>query len=573
MSKKHSLAKAIFFLVLGILLMFAEFSAAQEVQVADIPPTLVRESVAALPSAPIRELLAKGVHPRLRWGRFPDFQPQLQQLYERNGFNPLWIRDGGPTPQARIIAASLGKANQNGLDPADYDADLLGREVKSVTPATKPREIASLDVALSLSAMRYLSSLYLGRVNPRRANFGFSIEQKKVDLSVLIEKISRSDNPQGLVEGMAPKLPLYGRLKEALARYRTLSGLEVPAMSFGRKLSPGGHHKDIPALRRYLAAIGDLKEPQAETADSELYDPALVAAVKSFQERHGLATDGIIGKGTVTALQIPTADRINQIQLGLERLRWLPSELLAPYLVVNIPSFELYGSRNGEGLGHQDLKMNVIVGQATSGRNTPVFHADMTYVTFHPYWNVPSTIAAKELVPALQRNPGYLARHNMEIVSGYSARAAVYAPTSQNIARLASGSLRIRQRPGAANALGLVKFAFPNDNSIYLHSTPSKGLFNRARRDFSHGCIRVQEPSKLAEWVLAEEEGWTRKRIESAMAARAPRTVTLKKPIPVYVFYSTVLADEDGRVRFFEDIYGHDRTLAKLLAKGFPYSS
>lgn len=547
--------------VLAFLLLFAGASGAQE-------------PVADIPSTHIQSLLREGVHPRLRWGSFADYQALLNRLYQQNGFNPLWFRDGRPSPQAAATVASLRGADARGLDSGDYDADLLGRWLKSPQLAGNPREIAAFDVGLSLSAMRYLSNLYIGRINPRLVDFGLSVEPKKVDLPNLIEQLSRSDNPKALVDGMEPKLPLYRNLKEALARYRALAKeTQAPAVSFPAKFGPGGHHKDIPVLRRYLAVLGDLKEIPPGMAEVETYDPDLVAAVKSFQERHGLGPDGVIGKGTVAAISVPPAERVRQIQLALERLRWLPDGIQGPYLIVNIPSFQLFGSRDGEGFGQHDIQMNVIVGAAVNGRHTPVFHADMTYVTFNPYWNVPLKIAAKELAPALRRNPGYLARNNMEIVSGFGANAPAYAPTPENIEMLATGALKIRQRPGASNALGLVKFAFPNNNNIYLHSTPSKGLFQRARRDFSHGCIRVQEPVKLAEWVLAEQGEWTRERIESAMAGRTPRTVTLKQPIPVYIFYSTVLADRDGRASFYQDIYGHDRTLETLLAKGFPYPS
>lgn len=195
----------------------------------------------------------------------------------------------------------------------------------------------------------------------------------------------------------------------------------------------------------------------------------------------------------------------------------------------------------------------------------------MTYVIFHPYWNVPHKITVKEFLPAIRRDPAYLARHNLEIVPNFAPNAPVYTPTDETLAMLASGVLKLRQKPGPRNALGLVKFAFPNNNNVYLHSTPSKGLFQRTRRDFSHGCIRVQDPVRLAEWVLAEQGEWTRERIMAAMAGQNPRTVTLKRPIPVYIFYSTVLADRSGRVSFYEDIYGHDRLLRTLLAKGFPY--
>lgn len=563
MTRVHLHLGAFFrFAVGAVLLLLAEAAIAQE-------------SGADPVASAIQALLKEGKHPRLRWGRFPDYQAQLNELYGQNAASPLWVKEGKPTQQAITLIASLDEADDKGLNSADYDADLLRRWLDAPElRAANPQEVASFDVALSLSGMRYLSNLYLGRINPRKVEFKLDIEPKKVDLPNLVQKIAQSDRPKAMIDAMEPKLPVYGALKEALVRYRALAkDTPVPMLAFPAKFSPGAHHKDVPALRRLLRALGDLKEIPPGMENSETYDPELAAAVKSFQQRHGLGADGVIGKGTVARLNIPLAERVKQIQFGLERLRWLPEDAKRLYLIVNIPSFQLYGSRDGDGFGHHDIQMNVIVGEAMDGHNTPVFHSDMTYVIFHPYWNVPDTIAAKELIPAIRRNPGYLARNNMELVANFATNTASYAPTPENLGRLAAGGLRIRQKPGPRNALGLVKFAFPNNNNVYLHSTPAKGLFQRARRDFSHGCIRVQDPTRLAEWVLAEQPEWTRERIESAMAGQTPKTVTLKQPIPVYIFYSTVLADGDGRVNFYEDIYGHDKTLEALLAKGFPYPS
>jgi murein L,D-transpeptidase YcbB/YkuD len=299
----------------------------------------------------------------------------------------------------------------------------------------------------------------------------------------------------------------------------------------------------------------------------------LAEAVKSLQKRQGLTADGVIRAPTLSQLNVPTADRIAQIQMGMERLRWLPEYIRGPYLMVNIPSFQLFGSRNdaGTGLGQHDVQMNVIVGEAVDGRHTPVFHADMTSVMFRPYWNVPFKISAKELLPLARRNPGYLAHSNLELVSSFAPNAPVYQPTAGNIEMLATGALKLRQKPGPRNALGLVKFTFPNNNNIYLHSTPSKGLFQRARRDFSHGCIRVQDPVRLAEFVLQAQGEWSKDRIEAAMNRGNPKTVTLKQEIAVYILYSTVLANEQGQASFHPDIYGHDVMLQNLLARGFPY--
>jgi murein L,D-transpeptidase YcbB/YkuD len=418
-----------------------------------------------------------------------------------------------------------------------------------------------------------VSNLYLGRINPRSVGFGLNIELKRLDLPKRVREIALSLQPEALVAEMEPHFPIYGPLKDALIRYRALAR-EVPFLRFGfpAKFSPGMSHRDVPALRKMLVALGDLSEVTPGSEHSEIYDQALARAVKAFQLRHGLADDGVIGKGTLSRLSTPIAERLKQIQLGLERLRWLPADVRGLYLIVNIPSFKLYGSRIGDGLGQFDIQMNVVVGEAIDGRSTPVFHADMTTVNFRPYWNVPDAIAIKELVPEILKDPAYLQKNNMEIVASFASTAVPLAADPAAIAKLSNGTLKLRQKPGLKNALGLVKFSFPNNNNVYLHSTPSINLFNRARRDFSHGCIRVQDPVALAEWVLTDNGDWPRERVVEAMEkGESSLRVGLKKPIPVYIFYSTVMADPDGRVSFYEDIYGHDRTLQVLLARGFPY--
>jgi len=560
---------------LGIFLRFAVTVLALGSGVAGVVRADAPELIPDTPAVHIQSLLKEGAHPKLRWGKFPDYKAQLEQLYRQNGLAPLWLHGGKPTPQAQALVASLGEADNKGLSAADYDAEILGQWLGEIGATTaNPRDIASFDVALSLSAMRYVSNLYLGRINPNNIDYGLSIEPKRVDLPNLIQKIAQSQQPAAMIDSLEPKFPVYERLKAALPRYRRLAKEVAPVQfSFPPKFGPGDRHKDVPALRRLLHALGDLQEIKPASAASEVYGPELAEAVKRFQQRHGLAADGVIGKGTLNQLNFPLADRLRQIQLGLERLRWLPEQIHGNYLVVNIPSFQLFGFRNGSAFGRSDLQMNVIVGEAVDGRHTPVFHSEMTYIIFRPYWNLPYKITVKEMLPQILGNPGYLAKNSLELVPNFSPNAPTYEPNFRNIEMLTTGTLKLRQKPGPKNALGLVKFAFPNHNNIYLHSTPSKGLFKKARRDFSHGCIRVEDPVGLAEFILADSGEWTRERIESAMNGDKPKTVTLKQAVPVYIFYSTVLADEVGNVSFYEDIYGHDLILSDLLAKGFPYPS
>lgn len=535
--------------------------------------SMVPRVMAESESPEVQNLLKSHKHPRLRWGDFSDVVKPLTQLYDQPEPALLWTHEGNPTPQAKAMVESLAGADDRGLNSADYDAELLGKWIRdSDLSAADAAELASFDVALSIAATRYVTNLQAGRINPRSVGFGLNVEPKRLDAPKRVKELTQTDHTKDLLAGLEPQFPMYKPLKQGLLRYRKLAK-EIPHLRFGfpAKFTPGMSHKDVPALRKLLVALGDLKSIKPGTETSELYDGDLATAVKAYQIRHGLGDDGVIGKGTLARLSTPIADRLKQIQLGLERLRWLPTDVRGRYLIVNIPSFKLYGARAGEGPGQHDIQMNVVVGEAIDGRNTPVFHSDMTLVTFRPYWNVPDGIAAKEVVPEALKNGHYLEKNSMEIVPNFSPQAVAAEPSKANLDKVAVGALKIRQKPGPTNALGLIKFSFPNTNNVYLHSTPSKGLFNRDRRDFSHGCIRVQDPAKLGEWVLNDGGEWPKQRIEEFMNGPASKTINIRKPIPVYILYSTVMADVDGKLSFFEDIYGHDRTLQVLLAKGFPY--
>lgn len=522
----------------------------------------------------IQQILKSGKHARLRWGNFADVSKSLSALYMPADV-PLWTRDGVPTAQAKAILEVLSLADDVGLNAADYDVGLLSEWIKSPALRSAPHESAAFDVAMSVAVSRYAGNVAFGRINPKSVGFALDVEPRRPLVLKALRELPQAANPKGLLASLEPDFPIYRPLKEALVRYRRLA-VEIPKarFAFPAKFTPGMSHPDVPALRKLLTALGDFPASLGPGSDaSQVYDPALVAAVKAFQIRHGIGDDGVIGKGTLSRLVVPVPDRLKQIQLGLERLRWLPANVKGLYLIVNIPAFKLYGARAGEGIGQHELQMNVVVGEAIDGRNTPVFHSEMTTVTFRPYWNVPEAIATKEIVPALLKQASYLTKNNMEIVANFAQSAQALEPSHDTIERLAAGAVKVRQKPGPENALGLYKFSFPNTNNVYLHSTPSKGLFNRDRRDFSHGCIRVQDPLALAQWVLEENGDWGRERIETFANGEVTKTINLKRAIPVYILYSTVMADPQGRISFYEDIYGHDRTLQVLLARGFPYGS
>jgi murein L,D-transpeptidase YcbB/YkuD len=318
-----------------------------------------------------------------------------------------------------------------------------------------------------------------------------------------------------------------------------------------------------------LRALGDL--PSSVVAVSaDVYADPLVSAVRSFQVRHGLEPDGVIGRATMAALAVPLARRVTEIEFSLERLRWLPDFTNARVIAVNIPTFQLFAWEATRVNGVPAFSTRAIVGKAMR-TETPVFVEELNEVVFRPFWNIPRSILRGEILPALAKNSGYLAEHGMDIVDGPGDEAPVVAADEQSIARLRAGTLRLRQRPGPANALGLVKFVLPNDDNVYLHGTPAPALFGRARRDFSHGCVRVDDPASLAEWVLAGQ-GWTRERIAGAMQGTRTQRVRLARPIQIVLFYLTAAVAADGTMHFADDIYGHDQRLASVLARPRPTS-
>jgi murein L,D-transpeptidase YcbB/YkuD len=314
-------------------------------------------------------------------------------------------------------------------------------------------------------------------------------------------------------------------------------------------------------------ALGDLPAGTVAATGSTEYRGALVDGVKRFQRRHGLALDGIIGRSSDVALRIPIATRVRQIELALERLRWLPHLGEQRLLAINIPMFRVWAWDAIPPDGEPLFGMDVIVGRALRTQ-TPVFVEQLQELIFRPYWNVPSSIVRHEILPRLDRDPEYLRRERMEIVLGPGDDARVVADTPENLVRLRQGTLRLRQRPGPQNALGLVKFVFPNSENVYMHGTPAQALFSRSRRDFSHGCVRVENPIALAEWALKEQPQWTRDRIVAAMTGTQSIRVPLLKPIQVILFYTTAaVMPDDGTIHFAEDIYLHDALLDRALAR------
>jgi len=521
--------------------------------------------------AAIREVVAAARHPALRRPDFQRHRSEMEGLYGRLDFAPVWLAGGAPGRQAREAIDVLKESETRGLSSEDYDvAWLEAAWAESQAQGLAARDLGLFDAGLSVAYMRQLSDVHVGRVNPRRVRIDVDVEVKKWVLHEAVRQALDRDRVRAVVDEAEPPFEQYRRLKAALPPLRSLAAdASLGPVPPVRKLTPGDAYAGVPALSRLLAALGDLPPEHASAVSTGAepeprYEGALVEAVKRFQGRHGLTPDGVVGAATFARLNLTMADRVRLVELALERLRWLPPPPEGPVIIVNIAGFRLWAVELPLAGAPPALTMNVVVGRALRTQ-TPVIREEMKHVVFRPYWNIPASILRNETLPALRRDPHYLAEQEMEIVAGDRDDSPVVEATPENLAKAGRGGYRIRQRPGSKNALGRVKFVFPNNANVYMHDTPSRGVFARDRRDLSHGCVRVAEPVALAEWVLRGVPGWDRERIERAMAADRPQQVNLPRAIPVLLFYATAVADARGQVAFFEDIYGHDRRLDEML--------
>ena len=513
----------------------------------------------------IRALIARGSLPQLRHPDFATLRQALDDSYSTGSYAPLWLAIGS-TP---AVLAELKDAPSHGLNAKDYDVAWLEGEVNAIAAGDRaPDRVARADVALTVSFFRLLSDLHDGRVSPERAGFKLDVPNRPVDLVAVVRQGKQTGLWHEAVLAVEPQFVLYRRLEAELGLYRVLALQPVPALpplpAGKSKIAPGDSYAGIDAITERLRLVGDLADEDPAPMGNK-YEGALVDAVKRFQDRHGLKADGVIGRDTLQQLGVPLSDRVRQIELSLERLRWLPKLPAGhPVIAVNVPSFRLWAFANGGDDTAAQLTMPVIVGRAAGARETPIFIGEMRYIEFSPYWNVPPAILRSETVPRLQRDPGYWQSEGFEAVP-VAGGAPITELNAQTLEGLKSGSLRIRQRPGPKNALGAVKFVLPNTMDIYLHSTPAQQLFSETRRDFSHGCIRVEDPPALAAFVLRDQPEWTKERIAEAMSSGKSNTAKLLEPLPVVIFYTTAIVDSTGAMHFTSDIYGYDRKLEALL--------
>jgi len=468
------------------------------------------------------------------------YTEQFNDFYKHRNYEFAWFDSTGLTEQAyNFINLQNNYINQFD-DSSVYNVRLAqlynGFVNKRFYPQHSDSLVMKTELLLTGQFFRYASKVYKGS-DIDAAELGWFIPRKKINITALLDSAIRNKTAEA--EAYAPLNPQYEKLQHFLAIYSQLSKTPEPdsVAYLSKPLRRKDSSESILKIKTRLVLFGDL----AHNDSTPLFDTTLLRAVKSFQRRMGLSVDGIIGNKMLEELNVPLKQRARQISINIERVRWMPAEKDTNYILVNIPEYKMHVFDSG----HLQFDMNVIVG--TSANSTVIFTGKLKYIVFSPYWNVPESIVKKEILPAIQKNPDYLVKNHMEI---YGKPGPVP---------------NIRQKPGGANSLGLVKFLFPNNYNIYFHDTPNRELFTQSSRSFSHGCIRLGEPKKFAQYLLRSDTSWTEMKIDSAMHQPKEKWVTLSKGIPVFITYFTAWVDKNGQLNFRKDIYGHDEKMAAKL--------
>ena len=481
----------------------------------------------------------------------------LNRFYRQRGFAPVWGPDDAGLERAALLVETLAKADAHGLSPRGYHLDVIrGRAIEARDDMAVRRELLLTD-----AYFRYATHVRTGRLRPEQADQDWGIATLRFDpVNSLTEALQEPSTFPAVLASLPPPARGYVRLMGALGRYRTLNvpPRGWPVVSPGPTLRPGDSDVRIPLLRRRLAAEDDPVSPMSR----EDYDPALENAVRRFQARHGLDVDGIIGPGTLRALTVPAADRIRQIEMNLERWRWLPRDLGRRYITVNAADATLQVIEDGRAV----LVSRVVVGDLR--HPTPVVQTRVDAVILNPPWNVPMSIAVEEILPRLRRSPGYLADNDIVILD---TRETDPYGRAIDWPSVPSGAFafQLQQRPGPRNPLGRIKFETPNRFDVYLHDTPVRSLFTRMARTASHGCVRVEQARQLAAYVLAGAgTSWSPRTIDEAIGTGHTQRIPVRRQLPVYLLYWTAFVDADGTVHFLDDVYGRDRRLAAALEAG-----
>jgi len=490
----------------------------------------------------------------------------LPEFYRQRDYQLAWPAH---IDNARMLSARILSSHEEGLVPADYHAAAIQRLLKesSGKPLPEERQV-DLDILLTEALARYAYHLRFGKVDPGKLDADWNMPRsfKGQDPVVELQSVIDSANFNAQLDARITQLPVYQQFRQALAKYKAIAAAGGwPSIAAGETLKPGMQDARVPLLRKRLQASGDLPADEPANASSE-YDATLESAVKQFQSRHGLETDGVVGKGTLAAMNVPVDARIDQIRVNLDRARWVSQDIPETYVIVDIAGFNARLFRNGELVWDEPAQ----VGKPY--RKTPVFREDMTYLELNPTWTIPPTILAKDILPKMKQDPAYLQQKNMQVLT---QDGKVVDPGTIDWSSVSAKGFPyiIRQTPGPHNALGRVKFMFPNPHFVYLHDTPSKQLFNRSSRAFSSGCIRVRNPFELAGLLLQDQDDWDRAQIDAAVDSLKQQRVSLSEPVPVLLLYWTVNVDADGSVYFKEDIYQRDSKVLAGLDGGFIFDA
>ena len=495
----------------------------------------------------------------------------LLRFYERRSFRPVWLCEEGPLPHTEAFVQVISQAEREGLRAASYHRASIEqlmaeqRLAHSQPWSQQLRSQVDLELLLTDAFFMYGSQMLSGQTDPRTLHEVWFANGSEIDLETRLQQAVEANHVVELLQSLRPTHVGYLELQKALVSYRDIAARGGwPVIPNGPTLQRGDRGPRVMALRTRLRLTADLDRASAPVDD--VFDTALEQGLQRFQERHGLNADGVVGTSTLTALNVPAEARVRQIELNMERWRWLPHELGDRYILVNVANFALDVIEHGQSV----LAMRVIIGKPE--RRTPFFSADMTYLVLSPHWYVPPTIAIQDKLPLIRRDPSYVARQNFKLFRDGESGATRVDPLSIDWSAVSARNFpyRLRQDPGPRNALGRVKFMFPNSYHVYLHDTPSRELFAKTERAFSSGCIRLEKPIELAEYLLRNDPRWSRQKILATIARGAEQVVHLPTTVPVHLLYWTAWVDAQGRINFRKDIYERDKVLDTALRESFP---
>ena len=515
-------------------------------------------------------IVDSGRNADLRWSDFIPYKTEVAKLYETNGYSLLWVQNGRVRPQGLAVVVLLQNAGAKGLDAEDYDGSRWQARLLKLSQNPSEQDLVSFDTALTVSAMRYIRAIHCGRVNPKEFKFQLDMGGEQLSLAEFIQtQVVNAGDPAAEIQKMEPPFLGYRKLLALLPVYEgyanRVEGEKLPAVT--KAVRPGQPYAGVVQLGRFLQTIGDIPAGAQLDPNASVYQGAIVDGLKHYQDRHGENPTGNLDVRTINELNTPPAARIRQIKLTLERWRWIPHSFSQPPVVVNLPEYRVRAMNPD---GTIAFYKNVIIGKAY-GHKSPIFEKEIQYVVFRPYWDVTPSIQRGEIVPHIQKDPNYIARNHFEVVTPKGEVVTDNQVSPEVLEGIKSLHLMVRQKPGDTNSLGLVKIIFPNPDNVYLHGTDAPGLFSADVRDFSHGCIRVQNPEDLVAWVLRNNPGWDLQRVKATMNGETNNLqVNLASRIPVLIVYGTATVNEENQIRFFDDIYGYDAELDKALATEHP---